>query len=84
MFISKFPRSPERLKLKAEKWESDLLEAEIRYRHDPDRLLCEPFTKDQLIEYFAFDLKSEKPPKPMAHTAGDYLPTAAGSATRSE
>ena len=59
MFISKFPRKPERLESKAERWESDLLENEIKFRHDPDRLLSEPFTKDQLIEYFALALKNE-------------------------
>ena len=59
--LSKVPRTVKILDEKVERWECALLEAEIKYRNDPDRLLEEPFTKDQLIEYIALALKREAP-----------------------
>ena len=69
MFLGKVPRTVKRLEDKVERWESDLLEAEIKHRNDPDRLLEEPFTKEQLIEYIALALKKEAPAN--ANLAGE-------------
>ena len=61
VLLGKVPRTVKTLDEKVERWECALLEAEIKFRHDPDRLHDEPFTKEQLVEYIALALKKEAP-----------------------